>query len=32
MLEWKVRVLTLLIPLIGVLDQLFIHVDHNWNW
>jgi hypothetical protein len=30
MLEWKVRVLTLTIGLLGLLDQL--QLSNNWNW
>jgi hypothetical protein len=32
MLEWKARILTLLITTLAVVDQLVIQIDSNWNW
>lgn len=32
MLEWKARILTLMISLAWVWDQLGVHIDNNWNW
>ena len=32
MLEWKVRILTLLITTWAVVDQFGIQIDSNWNW
>lgn len=32
MLEWKARILTLMISLAFVWDQLSVHLDNNWNW
>ena len=32
MLEWKVRILTLVIMTMAVVDQLVIQIDSNWNW
>jgi hypothetical protein len=32
MLEWKVRILTLLITTLAVVDQLRVQIDSNWNW
>jgi hypothetical protein len=32
MLEWKARILTLLITVSVLLDQIGIQIDYNWNW
>jgi hypothetical protein len=32
MLEWKARILTLMISLAFVWDQISVHIDNNWNW
>lgn len=32
MLEWKARILTLMISLVLVWDQIGIQIDNNWNW
>jgi hypothetical protein len=32
MLEWKARILLLLITVGTILEQLGIHVENNWNW
>jgi hypothetical protein len=32
MLEWKARILTLLISMVFVWDRIWIQIDSNWNW
>lgn len=31
MLEWKARILTVLVTLLAVLDQ-YVDAANNWNW
>jgi hypothetical protein len=32
MLEWKARILTLMISLAFVWDQVGVPIENNWNW
>jgi hypothetical protein len=32
MLEWKARILTLIVSVALFWDQLGIYIDSNWNW
>jgi hypothetical protein len=32
MLEWKARILTLMVSVAFVWDTIGVHIDSNWNW
>ncbi len=32
MLEWKARLLTLLVVLVSAADEFFSQANDNWNW